>query len=652
MCKRLLSLKKVTLLFLLIVTTLFACRKQSSDETTPTPPPTPPTTGTAQKMIVDTTDSKLLSTSSELDAGIFRYNKLPGVEKLKKGDFLIETRNYGYLRIIEDVTTTSGEVKLSTTQGTIEQFYKDSGDVRMTFKIPESESPLGRKGKINDGTAAGSETLKLGVSGFTISGDGYSLKVENMSFGFDASPTFDFNILEKRVKVGFENVRTEWQLSTTATIELNNREIADTFRLSKIVPNLSKILKLQRAASPLTGSLTLKDVYLEIKAKGKSKLEVLYNYEEINNTVAYIEYANGQKKAVYQKEQQNYKKDGDVNLIGDAGFSISIIPVFEVSLFRLPVVEMGVSPGISLDWKFNQPLALWHSQYNYGGEIYAKLNNSHFKFLNGDLGFAYDLPSATIYTAPTEIKLISGDKQEAIQKQPLKNPIVFEVLDSDNEGQGPVKVFYSSNYGKWGNETVLSTPLTGRVSNTFIIGDTDKEHILKATIKDADEKVIKEVVLTFDPKLDTAALLVTHGTWRAYEGHEEDGMVFGKADDFTQTIDCGATITQTIRLDSLNFSFRKDGSGTLSLLEYWRNPKIGDNCKVEYSIEHDWDHTSFTWEYVAKTGIIRIVFPIEFYEKPAGIPVDFKIHSFSKDQMIIETDADPTEPMNFYFKFK
>jgi hypothetical protein len=499
--------------YLLLFMTLFFSNCQKGPETSPDDPNIP-RVGSMQSFLIDTVNNRLLSTSDELLKGLFRYDKLQNIDSIRSGDFLVEPRNLGHLRIIEKVERLSNEVRLTTRQGTISEFYADSGDVTKVFAFSEKDNPFIRKPNNKDDILSDGK-LRISAPEFSLNGNGYSFSVKDLLFEFDPTITAEFSIKQKRAKVGFQNVTTNWKLTTLTSIELNNRQISDTFRLSKVLPKFRNLLRLPFGSGFFYGHLAIEDFYLVVSAKGNSKLDHEYQYDEQNKTVAFAEYKNGILSSVYEKTNQKYKKEGKVNYLGDAGFSISIIPVFKIYFYSVPTAKIGVSPGLFLDWKFRQTSLLWNSQYYFGGEVFGEIDNTHFSFITGDLRIAKDLPKVLIYEAPKNIKVVSGQDQSAIRKQKLSQPIVFEVLDSEEKGQGPVKVFFSSNQGLWDKPNSLSVPLTGRVENRFTMGDTDVDHELKASIRDADDREIQSVTFTIKPlkSVDTVALLTSEKGW-------------------------------------------------------------------------------------------------------------------------------------------
>jgi hypothetical protein len=669
-------MRKVLTIFILLFVLFFSfsCKKDSSTEPNG-PDPEPPVTSIAQKIVVDSTVSNLLSTEQELEAGVFKYNALPGSDSLKKGDFLLEPRNDGYLRIVESITTTSGEVRISTTQGTIDQFYKDSGDVHKVINFPDSLKPSftmnasrrGNAGNITSGIKkVGDVMTTLDVTDFSVSGTGYKFEIEELSFDVDPTLTHDFSILKKQLKIGFQNVKTEWRFKAKATIDMMNNEKSDTISLISKIPKLQKLLKMPFQAGIFWGHMELKDIYLTLTFRANAKHEYSYEYEEVNSTVAYVDYGNGSLKSIYDKKNLSYKNEGEVAIVGDAGVTVSIIPVFKIFLYRLPVVDLGASGNVNFDWEFNILNGLWNSYYSINGDVFGQLYNPHFNFLTGDLRFVNSSPHIKIFEAPTDLKVISGTDQTAIRKEKLKQPIVFQVLNSLEKPEGPVKVFFSSNFGKWAKDTMLSIPLTGQVSNNFTIGDTEEEHILTALIKKADGNEIKKVELKFKPTgNDTASLLVSHGTWRAYEGYEkEDGeselgvskIRSSISSCVNNNINIDFTMTITDRIDSLNFTFNADGTGTWSELWYEKVEYSQNNECFDNSESSRWYSVNLRWQYIPELKVIRMVFEKNFYNAEENQPIDFKILSFSDQRMVLEAVVKDVSPSNnsldFMYKFK
>ncbi len=467
-----------------------ACKKKDA---TNQPPPTtvPPVTSvTPKKFSVDSSKSKFISTEQDIANGDFKYDLLPGVDSLKKGDFFIEPRDYGYLRKIESVTKASGQVIVSTTQGTLSEFYQDSGLVKRSFSIPDSENPFARMTSANARTAAGFPTVN-------ISGQGWSMSLENLNFSFKPNWIFEYDVKKEYIKAGFENAQTKFEYDLSITADFMGTAETE-FKLSSVFP-VSKILKLR--IPNLFLQVHVVDFIVKVKITGGGKLEPKFHYKKQNQINAYLEYKNSVLNGVYENIVPVYENTRTMSITGGLTATVEIYPIVRIREFGIPVINLGVKGIFETEVKHSLVYDTWDLKSQLYGGFFANFNKTAFQFVAPE-EFIILTPKLVIVEAPKDIKRISGDIQTPSVNQTLSEPIVFQVFEENkiktSEPEALVNVFFSSNYGKWGKEKVR-TGVDGKVSNTFKMGSEEKEHVLTATIKNAANEIIKSVDIRITP---------------------------------------------------------------------------------------------------------------------------------------------------------
>ena len=478
-------------LVILIVIVFFSCKKKEGPSQTP--PTVPPVTSvTVKKFLVDSSVSKFISSEQDIVNGDFKYDFLPGVDNMKKGDFFIEPRDYGYLRKIEAVSKANGQVVVSTTQGTLSEFYKDSGLITRSFSIPNSENPFAKTTAANARVAANLPTVN-------ISGQGWSLSLEKLNFSFNPNWVFECDVKNEYLKAGFERAQTtfEYDLSVTADF----KGTAETeFKLSSIFP-VSKILKLR--IPNLFLQVHVVDFIVKVKIEGGGKLEPKFHYKKQNQINAYLEYKNAVLNGVYNITSPIYENTRTMSVTGGLTATVEVYPIIRIREFGIPIVNLGVKGIFETEVKHSLVYDTWDLKSHLYGGFFANFNKTAFQFVAPD-EFIIITPKLLIVEAPKEIKRVSGGIETPTVNQTLNEPIVFQVFENNklktSEPEALVNVFFSSDYGKWGNVKVR-TGADGKVTNTFKMGPEEKEHTLTATIKNAENVVINSVVLKITPSL-------------------------------------------------------------------------------------------------------------------------------------------------------
>lgn len=485
-------------LFLLSFIFLFSCKKKEGSIQTP-PTVTPVTFETIKKFLVDSNISKFISSPQDILNGDFKYDNLPGVDSLKKGDFFIEPRDYGYLRKIESVTKSSGQVIVSTTQAALSEFYKDSGLVKRSFTITDSENPFARMTSANAKAAASFPTVN-------ISGQGWSMSLENLNFSFKPNWIYECDVKNGYIKAGFEKAQTSFEYDLTITSDFKGTAETE-FKLSSIFP-VSKVLKLR--IPNLFLQVHVVDFIVKVKIEGGGKLEPKFHYKKQNQINAYLEYKNSVLNGVYENIVPVYENTRTMSITGGLTATVEIYPIVRIREFGIPVINLGVKGIFETEVKHSLVYDTWDLKSQLYGGFFANFNKTAFQFVAPD-EFIILTPKLVIVEAPKDIKLVSGGNETPTVNQTLKNPIIFQVFEDNklktSEPEALVNVFYSSNYGKWGKEKV-KTGVDGKVSNTFTMGPEEKEHILTATIKNAANEIIKSIDIKITAsKVDTLAIL-------------------------------------------------------------------------------------------------------------------------------------------------
>ena len=493
------ALRSIFVILILIT----GCSKK--DNNPPPPPPPPPPEVKINRIFIDSNESKLLSTDLELANGIFIYDKLAGLNELKTGDLLIEPRNFGYLRKIQTITNLNGSVTINTSQGTISEFFPDS-PVRHIIIIPDSLNPFQTFStdvhqKIAVQKATGQNGLSivqpLIIPDFTVelpSNKG-KIKFKNMSFSFDPKFVTAFDIAKKNLEIGFENATTESKWTVTYTGDLASGEdfVFDPVDMTKYIPSNLRSFPFAfpgPGGFPILGKAEF-GFQIRSKLSGKVKFDADYEYHKINNTDAYLKMENGVANWLFNYNNSVDEGKLKLNTIGELAATVEFVPLFKIYLFQVPVINIGF--GVSGEAKVEYGLAtgLWNSEVALGGFIEGDMKGTVFgKFTDSKI--SKELIKSTVYEAPKILSQVGSAQETAHINEVLKSPIVFQVLDTRKDPQWPVRVFFTSNYGKWENDYVDNVGITGIVSNKFTMGDNNSEHILTASIKNANGDIISK----------------------------------------------------------------------------------------------------------------------------------------------------------------
>ncbi len=619
---------KLLIFSLLIVLT--GCKKEAAPDPDPTPPPPPPSATTVKKMMVDSTTSKFLSTAQEIENGLFKYDNLPGIDSMKKGDFFIEPRDYGYLRKIESITKSNGEVAVLTTQGTLSEFYQDSGHIKRAFSIPAAENPFARKSN------PGAKEM-VSFPGINVSGNGWSLALENLVFSFDPNWQYEIDVKNKYLKAGFVNAQTKFEYDVSLTSDFTGKAETE-FKLSSVFP-VSKVLKVR--IPNLFMQIHVVDFIVKVSLEGAGKLQPKFHYKNHQVTNAYLEYKNSVLNGVYNSASPVYESTRTMSITGGVTIKLEMYPVIRIREFGIPVINLGVKGIWETEVNHSLVSDTWDLKSQVYGGIFGNFNKTMFQYVAPE-EILIKSPAFTLFEAPKTLRHLSGGNEISIPNTALKNPLEFQVFEANNvtspAPEALVNVFFKSNYGKWAN-TKLRTDASGKVKNTFTMGPELKEHVLTAYIKNAANEVIDSQVVKLTPGNDTVAILQSHGPWKATEG-TFDGDPVGVF--VTHPYICDGPGDESI--DEVSFTFGSNGAATIAAKGRLRCPGTAESAFTESSI--------FKWELLPGSKMIRATSVTDdtFFDMEIGDYFDFTILSFSPTEM--EITGTPPGYENIRLKLK
>jgi hypothetical protein len=494
---------KLLLFVFLSLVVVASCKKDSDPDPTPPNPPTPPVTGTQKpkKFLVDSTVSAFLSSVADITGGVFKYNSLPGIDSIKKGDFFIEPRGFGYLRKVESITKNTNEVIINTSPGKLSEFYQDSALIKRRFSIPPIDNPFHLKSDAFQKTTFAFNTIemKMGVS---------TIKLENFEFSFDPTFVFDASISGGYLKAGIENTVTKLKYDLSIAVEPALKSEAE-IKLSSVYPSLFKTIKLN--IPNLFMQVSLVDFVVRVTLEAGGKGEKKYSYKNEMVTDAYVEYKNGALGAVCNTTNSVYEYTKHVSFNGGIKGTLEIFPVIQISEFGIPLVNIGPKAVMETDLRYSPLYDTWDLKAEAYAAFYGNFKNTILENVPLD-EYQVKAPAKLLFATPRKLQYISGGDEFPNPNSLLQNPIVFEVLEQNNWGTSEtepfVNVFFSSDYGHWTNDKV-KTGIDGHVQNTFTMGPEKKEHVLTAVIKDASNQVVDTKIIKITPNGPASAFIVS-----------------------------------------------------------------------------------------------------------------------------------------------
>jgi hypothetical protein len=550
-------MKKALASFGVAILIFLSCKKSSNDTQTGQVA-NPPSPKIEAAFVIDTLKSNLLSTTQELTQGIFKYNRATGADTLVKGDIFIEFRNGGYLRSIDTVKISNGEVILTTKAATLSDVFKNADTIKNVIPFPDN--PFIAR------TAGANRTTRLVIPDFSISDDDHwKLEFSNLTYDIDLKDKFqlDWNIASKYVKVGLKDVRTSQSYTIKAII---NPSGTGSYEKEKEL--------FEGVPVPFTTPLIPVPCYwqlgLNIKVSLNFKQDLELNYKVEKESVTNMLYQSilGIDHSNFGFSDTKNSSSFSANAIGTASLKVELIPVIKLSVTKwITAFEVGIKGEVEAKIKAN--LSLWNSDVTAAANIFGTLFPDEFTWLPDKRTFEQPFAKAILFEAPKVIKSNPQNVVEGVQGKSMASPLKFKVFDSYETLPIPfVRVFFSSNLGKW-DASEVTTATNGEVSNRFTFANSPLEHVLTATIKNADNEIIKTETIKITPTLNGPASvsIVSGNNQTAFQRTNLNNPLIVQVKDINGDLMPGANINWTVtsgggQLSQLNTTTNSSGQSS------------------------------------------------------------------------------------------
>ena len=480
----------LSLIFIFCIVAI-SCKKNTNTNSTntstpPTPIISPPIKDSGinnNVYVIDSTMLTLNPDSNLLNAGKFEYTFSGSAPELKTNDIIVGATNGGYIRKISAVNKQSNKINLETTQGNMEDVFKNA-----SFNIKTGMDNL-KPARVLSG-------YQFDVSGQTIYQDGsVTIKLDKGVINMDGDWNFGFDFKNSKLNtfdMGCKNAtfNGDFNLNISAS------------KAATIAEKTSTLARVAKYNIFFVGAVPVV-LYTEVELRcvfsatinASSQGNYLVN---TNNTADIgINYLNSQ----WQNNFTNNSKStlSVVNGTSNVGVQIKmgIVPYISFRLYRVlgPYFSLGLQEQVdgnvatpSLDWDFTT--SAWIQAV--GGVRANIVGTSLFDFnkeWNSDKLF---------YKTPFSVIKISGDNQTGTTNQYLSQPLKLRVLDNNNNPQSNVSVIYAVTAGGGSMEkaTVL-TDKDGYVETLWKLGSQFGIQTVTATVKKADGSLIQNAPIEF-----------------------------------------------------------------------------------------------------------------------------------------------------------
>jgi hypothetical protein len=500
-------LSALTILLILSMFGLGACEDPGPEPTPapiiqqpdPDPDPNPDSDGELtihdNVLVIDSALQTLDLTPALLAEGTYRFTGSGAALEATVGTVIVGSQGGGFLRRVTAATTQGSQTTLQTEQASLDELF--SGGL-LTFSTSSDSLTEGRlaksgfKYKLNEGDIHQSGELKMDISGSSISlnpkwdfligfGEDGTIEAQigTKSGSFDANLVLNVKAIQA---VTLPNtVKTLKRFSKTTSVKVPVKVLGRTVMIPiPVVMDLEFILEYGASISQ------------------SMSREVFYNYSTGFSLGA--QYAQGQWNSFREMATPTETLTfGDDNGKADATVNMAIIPKVTFKIFGVagPFFSLGLQEELkaevgtpSPDWNF-QADAWLRTTLGITGDILGKKLPDYFPT-------SWDTDKLS-YRTPFTLQRTSGDNQTGTAKRALPEPLKVRVLDSNNNPESGVKVYFTPDANN--GIAIPSYALTdsdGYAETSWELGSgTNPVQKLVVTAKNADGTPIGGAPLDF-----------------------------------------------------------------------------------------------------------------------------------------------------------
>lgn len=595
--------------------------------------------------VIDSAKIKLVSDSSMLANSLYRFTSLGALPNFNPGDIMVGLDNNGFLVKVVSATREASYVNVQATQASMEEVFQQ-GNLDVGIET-------------SDMISSGRETanrMSHTFDNYTLFTNGpSSVTLTDGNISVDPNWKFDFEFKNSTIthfELGCKGAVLEggFNLDFALSQAINKPEA--TVVLKSFSKPFVKLIPVFGIPFPVVGTMEL-NIFLKYSFSADASMQRSISFASKSKFDLSMKYKNGQWTPVYQFASNNSADISSTTANINAQLNVALLPEVTIKFYKR--VGAYSSAGIlgqfdagvvlpSLDWDYK--LDTW-IQTKLGAAASVVGNNLVYeKVWNTD---------TLSYKTPDSLNKVSGDFQVGAPNQDLINAIKVIVVDNNGKPQVNVPVYFNvtAGTGSLSNVSTVSNG-SGIAQATWKIGSELTTQTVSVTAKKSSGSLVSNApqLFTANVYIDTAALLVSHGTWKATAGINEDGVVLNDTGSYSNYIPrCDATETYYDSMDSLHLKFNANGTGVYSQFEREWGAIYDDGCNLDPYFDPLNFSTGFTWQFVPGEKKIRIIFGFRFWEIPANTPIEFHIISFSPTTMFLTTDADPAVPEDWGYSF-
>ncbi len=417
------------------------------------------------------TETALLSTTQQISSGIYVFNS-SDVPDLEVDDLIVGNQNGGFLRKVDGLSETGGQVIAETSQATIKQLFSEA-DLHLDFGALLDES---------SGRTTGKTTYKEEFNDLKLFEEGSS----SISLTGYSELTANINLDLKIIAGEISKLTLNTDGSTLDLDILTSFEVSESLEISDSDVEIGSVTKFF-ALGYIAGTVEFKlnaqlssaiesSIAAQMRTRDMVEINFQASYEEGMWTSSFetVDLINSSEfelsETVQMTNELRLKPDITVKLYGVGG------PYLRPEGYANLDLGVAISSG---DWNA-------FSDIGYEGVFGLEADVFGFEF---DLSEPITPRELRIWEAPVALDIVSGNNQQ-VGILSSSEPLLIKALDNYGNSVPGVPVHFEITSGN--GELSPITPITSLngAETVFNAGDIQENIEIAATIKNREKGLI------------------------------------------------------------------------------------------------------------------------------------------------------------------
>lgn len=436
-------------------------------------------------------NSQLISSETDLANGIYSIVFSENPPEIVANDILVGDEGEGFLRKVTSVSANGNTLTMQTTQANMEDVFKIA-TIEFTTDISESS-------RMNNGKSQELEVNYL-AKGVRLSGNGLEYDFSNTvlyqegpltfkitngtatfnpNFSFKSDYSFPGGLSYLDFKANNANLTIDCDISLIASAGVSLPEFSTT------LADFDKNIIFLVLGIPVKVVINTKLV-AELNANIDSNFDITTGFTNNYTVTTGVKYENDNWTGTFDLNSNLTPKP--IYMGGEVNISQNLTITPRVSVKFYGVIGPYCQPEMTEDFAYNiaSPSLDWDSKLKVGLDITTGVDIVIFGHTVADYSTT-DNFEETIWNAPENIEIVSGNNQTGTLGEQLPEPIKVKITDKLDNPLSNVPVYFNVTHGGGTVDPAsVITDENGFAEVQWTLGNEEGNQNVKATVKKAN----------------------------------------------------------------------------------------------------------------------------------------------------------------------